>query len=97
MWIGIAAARTSSAESLLLIGNWGRRDLEPSFKSLQGPVVDGDAGAEGADAGRGKIENVDNHDSPHDAEERYHYVYLLAGETQLKAEGGHAQQGHSEQ
>jgi hypothetical protein len=64
---------------------------------LQSPVVDGNAGAEGADTGRGQIENVDDYDSPHDAEERYHYMHLLACETQLKAECGHAQQGHSEQ
>ena len=66
----------------------GRRVLEPSLETLQGPVVDGGAGAESADAGRREIENVDDHNGPHDTEERYHYMYLLARETQLKAEGG---------
>ena len=55
-----------------------RRDLESSLEALQGPVIDGGAGAEGADTGRGEIENVDDHNRPHDAEERYHYMHLPA-------------------
>jgi hypothetical protein len=54
------------------------RDLEPSLEALQSPIVDGGAGAEGADTGRGQNGNVDDHNRPHDAEDRYHYMHLLA-------------------
>src|SRR6516164_8553042 len=67
-----------------------RRDLESSLETLQGPVVDGVASAESADTGRGQVEDVDNHDRPHDAEKRHQYVYSLACETELKAQCSHS-------